>query len=47
MITECFQIFGSNDYIQENNIRKKEEKKNRMANTAAQTPIYIISITHG
>jgi hypothetical protein len=29
MITEWFQIFASNDYIQKNNIREKEEKKNK------------------
>jgi hypothetical protein len=45
MITELFQIFASNAYIQKNNIRKKEEKKNRIANTAVQTPTYINSIT--
>jgi hypothetical protein len=45
MITEGFQIFVSNNYIQKNNIKKKEEKKNRMPNIAAQTPTYINSIT--
>jgi hypothetical protein len=31
--------------MQKNDIREKEEKKNRMANTAAHTPTYINSIT--